>query len=60
MKNTMTTSEAKIAICEKFLKDMRKIYDMEPEPSFYNGKTKDNTCYMLMQVEKMLIELENK
>lgn len=56
----MTTSEAKIAICEKFLKDMRKIYDMEPEPSFYNGKTKDNTCYMLMQVEKMLIELENK
>jgi hypothetical protein len=58
MKNTMTTTEAKIAICEKFLKDMRKMYDMELKNVCINNKTNDHTCDMLIEVEKMLIELE--
>ena len=57
MKNTTTTPEAKIAICEKFLKDMGKIYDMELKNICIDNQTKIETCDMLIKVEKMLTEL---
>jgi hypothetical protein len=57
MKNTITTSEAKIAICEKFLKDMGKMYDMELKNICINNQTKIDTCDILIKVEKMLTEL---
>ena len=55
MKNTMTIPEAKIAICEKFLKDMNKLRQMELNDS----KTQDKMQYYMHQVEKMLADFSN-
>jgi len=52
MKNTMTIPQAKIAICEKFLKDMNKLKQMELNDS----KAQDTMEYCMCQVEKMMAE----
>ena len=48
----MTIPEAKIAICEKFLKDMNKLKQMELNDS----KAQDTMEYCMCQVEKMMAE----
>jgi hypothetical protein len=60
MKNTMTISEAKIAICEKFLKDMSKMYHMEKKDTFLKKSIPDYTVHMILEVEKMLDELNKQ
>jgi len=60
MKNTMTISEAKIAICEKFLKDMSKVYHMEKDNTFLKRGISDYTAHMILEVEKMLDELNKQ
>jgi hypothetical protein len=55
MKNTLTIPEAKIAICEKFLKDMNKLKQMELNDS----KAQDKMEYCMSQVEKMMALFSN-
>jgi len=57
MKNTTTTTEAKIAICEKFLKDMGKMYDMELKNICIDNQTKIDTCDILIKVDQILTKL---
>ena len=54
MKKTLNITEAKIATCEKFLKEMSKLYQMEND----NAKSQDQAMYIMLQVEKMIAELE--
>ena len=54
MKNTPNITEAKILACEKFLKEMGRLKQME----ITNTKTQDQTIYIMYQVEKMIAELE--
>ena len=55
MKNTMTIPEAKIAICEKFLKDMNKLKKMELNDS----KAQDIMEHYMCQVEQMMSLISN-
>jgi hypothetical protein len=50
MKNTMTIPEAKIAICEKFLKDMHKLKQME----LGDQKAQDIMEHYMCKVEEMM------
>ena len=54
MKNTLNITEAKIATCEKFLKEMSKLYKMETTDT----KAQDQAMHIMSQVEKMIAQLE--
>ena len=54
MKNTLNITEAKIATCEKFLKEMSKLYQMESGDT----KAQDQAMHIMSQVEKMIAQLE--
>jgi hypothetical protein len=54
MKNTLNITEAKIATCEKFLKEMSKLYKMETTDT----KAQDQAMHIMLQVEKMIAQLE--
>ncbi len=56
MKNTNNIPEQKIAICEKFLKDMSRLMHMENNDT----KEQDKTQYMMSQVEQMIVEIQNQ
>lgn len=54
MKNTLNITEAKILACEKFLKEMSRLNQME----ITDTKAQDQTMYIMSQVEKMIAQLE--
>jgi hypothetical protein len=54
MKNALNITEAKIATCEKFLKEMSKLYQME----IGDTKAQDQAMHIMSQVEKMIAQLE--